>query len=216
VDRQQRLGAWPLWVREALIRSTNLCRWRKSHRRSVPYSISCCVSVKSTAPCPSSPSPNVHVIDVGRFLNGVLTGEWDITIGGRPFNRKWGRGGGFSLEGVHPGYTGQTLIANYILYEMNRILALGAPLYDLNPWVAADPYVDWDQDGWARGPSYEASGISSLLLMFRDPDDGNASIQVDLPPDVWTRISNTLLTEILEIPVMQAEASHLGIEAPRN
>jgi hypothetical protein len=159
--------------------------------------------------------PKVHVIDVGQFLNDLLTGEMDFTIGDRPFNRKWVRGGGFSLDGVHPGYTGQALIANYILGEMNTRLGLGAPLHDLNPILALDPYIDWDGDGWARGPSYEASGMSSLLLMFRDPDDGNPSIEVDLPPDVWTRISNELLRMILEIPAIQAEADYLGIEAPR-
>ncbi len=155
--------------------------------------------------------PHVHLIDIGQYLNDALTGKTVISIGDRVFSRKWVRGSSFTLDGVHPGYTGQALIANIVLEYLNAILGVEAPLYVLSDVLTRDPYVDRDGDGWAPGPAYEAFGLTELLFLFKDPDDGDPTVQPELPPDVWDRISDVLLREILGIPLIRMEAERLGI-----
>lgn len=155
--------------------------------------------------------PYVHLIDTGQYLNDALTGRTVISIGDRVLSRKWVRGSSFTLDGVHPGYTGQALIANVVLEHLNEILGVEAPLYALSDVLARDPYVDRDGDGWAPGPAYKAFGLTELLFLFKDPDDGDPTVQPELPPDVWDRISDVLLREILGIPVIRMEAERLGI-----
>ncbi len=155
--------------------------------------------------------PNVHVIDIGQFLNDVLTGQTPIIVNDLIFSRKWIRGGAFSFDGVHPSYTGHALIANYVLYHINNILGLNAPLYNLSDIMMNDPYIDRDGDGWASGPGYEGEGITRLLFLFKDPDDSNQDVQVEIPPNVWDIISDVLLSEILDIPAVQVAAEQLGI-----
>jgi len=155
--------------------------------------------------------PHVHLIDIGRYLNDALTGKTVISIGDRVLSRKWVRGSSFTLDGVHPGYTGQALIANVVLEHLNAILGGEAPLHVLSDVLARDPYVDRDGDGWAPGPAYEAFGLTELLFLFKDPDDGDPTVQPELPPDVWDRISDVLLREILGIPLIRMEAGRLGI-----
>ena len=155
--------------------------------------------------------PNVHVIDIGQFLNDVLTGKTPIILNGRLFSRKWIRGGGFSFDGVHPNYTGHALIADYVLYNINNILGINAPFYNLSDIMMSDPYIDWDGDGWAPGPAYPGEGLTSLLFLLKDPDDSNPDVQAEMPPDVWDIISDALLGEILANPAIQAEADRLGI-----
>jgi len=155
--------------------------------------------------------PNVHLLDIGQYLNDALTGKTTITVGSRVLSRKWVRGSSFSLDGVHPGYTGQALIANFVLTRLNEILGLGAPLHDLASLLTRDPYVDQDGDGWAPGPSYPASGLTGLLFLFKDPDDGDPLAQPVLPPDTWDQISNALLAEFLNVPSLRTDAERLGI-----
>jgi hypothetical protein len=157
---------------------------------------------------------SVHLIDVGQYLNDALTGKATVQIGDKVLGRKWVRGSAFTIDGVHPSYTGQALIANYVLGEMNRILGLDAPRENLAAVLAGDPYVDKDGDGWAPGPPLEGAGITGVLYLFKDPDDGSASAQVVLPEDVWQRITRALLGEVLGIPLMRAEAERLGMTPP--
>lgn len=165
-------------------------------------------AIKATAAAWGS---DVHLIDTGQYLNDALTGKIDIIINNRRLTRKWIRGNGFTLDGVHPGYLGQALVANIVLEDLNDRLGLNAQLYDLSEVMLNDPYIDRDGDGWAPGPDYDAFGITELLFLFRDPDDGDPEIQVELPPDVWDLISNILLSEILGIPEIRIEAKRLGI-----
>jgi hypothetical protein len=72
---------------------------------------------------------------------------------------------------VHPGYTGQALVANFLLASMSPILGLETEFYNLADIMGIDPYVDHDEDVWAPGPQYEASGITELLFLFTNPDD---------------------------------------------
>ncbi len=159
--------------------------------------------------------PHVHRVDIGQYLNDVLTGATPIVIDGRTFSRKWIRGSSFTFDGVHPGYTGQAFIANFVLARLNEALGLAAPLYDLSAILASDPYVDRDGDGWAPGPVYTASGLTELLFLFKDPHDGDATVQPVLPRDVWQRISQVLLEEILGISSVQQAAERLGVGSAR-
>jgi hypothetical protein len=155
-----------------------------------------------------------HVIDIGQYLNDALTGQPAVEIGDKVLGRKWVRGSTFTLDGVHPSYTGQALVANYILAQISPTLDCQPPLEDLKTILASDPYVDRDGDGWAPGPPLDGSGITGLLYLFKDPDDGNASAQVVLPDDVWQRIARALLGEVLGIPAMRTEAERLGLTPP--
>jgi hypothetical protein len=136
---------------------------------------------------------HTHLIDVGQYLNDALTGKTAITIDNRVIDRKWCRGGGFSMDGVHPSYTGQALIANYILKQINETLGLSAPLYDLSEIMQHDPYIDNDGDGWVPGPQYQANGFTELLFLFKDLDDSDPKVQPDLPSDVWSLVSDIIL-----------------------
>jgi hypothetical protein len=167
-------------------------------------------AIKSAA---ASVGSNVYVMDIGGYLNDALTGKEPIVVDGRVLTRKWIRGNGFCLDGVHPGYLGQALIANMVLVFMNHILDINANLYDLSKIMVIDPYIDQDGDGWAPGPLYEATGLTELLFLFTDPDDNDANVQVELPPDIWDLISDILLREILNIPQIQDEAIRQGIVA---
>jgi hypothetical protein len=126
--------------------------------------------------------------------------------------RKWIRGGGFTFDGVHPNLTGQSLVANFLLSEIGDKLGVAPPLYGLSAVAGLDPYWDSDGDGWAPGPPWVAAGIPELLHLFRDPDDSSASIGVELPGDVWQRISAILLGELLELPGIRAQAQRMGVE----
>lgn len=156
--------------------------------------------------------PGVHVINIGEVLNMALTGKINIQVSGRTLTRKWVRGSAFTLDGVHPGYTGQALVADYILMQMNGIMGINAPLYNLSQIMEKDPYIDHDGDGWAPGPPYSVPGITQLLFLFRDPDDSDPGVQPELPPDVWTMISNVLLDEVLGNAAISAQAERLGIK----
>jgi lysophospholipase L1-like esterase len=156
--------------------------------------------------------PNgVHLVDVGQYLNDGLGGNLMITVGDKVLGRKWVRGSGFTLDGVHPGYTAQALIAGFVLEAMNAVTALDAPLPDIDAVFATDPYIDHDGDGWAPGPDYRPFGITELLFMLTDPDDADATVRAALPDNVWRMISNALVRDLVEIPSLRLEAQRLGI-----
>lgn len=153
----------------------------------------------------------VHLVDVGHFLNEGLAGNLVVTIGDKTLGRKWVRGSGFTLDGVHPGYTAQALIAEFVLQAINAATTLSAPLPDIDAVFATDPYIDHDNDGWAPGPDYRPFGITELLFMLTDPDDTNGAIRATLPDNVWRMISNALVRDLVEIPRLRLEAQRLGI-----
>ena len=158
--------------------------------------------------------PNVHVVEIGGFLSQILSGQIPVVVDGHMASRKWIRGSAFSFDGVHPGYLGQQLIANYVLLRINAEMGLTAPLGSLENALASDPYIDRDGDGWAAGPNYTHPGITEVLFLLKDPDDANASAQVDLPADVWERIRDALLSDLLgKVPALRPEAVRLGLAA---
>ena len=153
--------------------------------------------------------PEVHVIEIGEHLNATLTGETEVIVGGRRFDRKWSRGGAFSLDGVHPGYTGQAYVANFLLDALNGPLGTNTTPYDLEQVSSLDPYIDRDGDGWVPGPDSTPTGISQILFLLTDHDDENAAVGADLPDDTWELISDVLLERILGIPSIAAEAARI-------
>jgi hypothetical protein len=157
---------------------------------------------------------NVYLADVGTYLNNTLSGVEPVTIGDRVLNRKWSRGNTFSLDGVHPSYTGQALIANYLINEINRTFQLNAPLINLEQTLATDPYIDRDGDGWVAGPTYPPSGITELLFMFTDPDDTNPSIRAALPANFWDRMSRILIRELVGKPAVKRMMDSPGYPNP--
>ncbi len=140
---------------------------------------------------------SVHLVNTGQYINDILGGRETVVINGTTFTRRWGRGGSFCLDGVHPGYTAQAVIANYILERINSVCGYGAPEADLADVYKNDPYIDRDGDGWVPGPGYEAPGIPSVLLLFADPDDTDPAAVPVLPDNVWDSISEILLEEFL-------------------
>jgi len=138
-----------------------------------------------------------HLVDIGEYLNDVLGGKTKIAAGPFELSRKWGRGNSFSFDGAHPGYTGNALIANYILAEMRDALSLDAPLYDLTTIAATDPYVDRDGDGWVPGPDYPPQGLTEVLFYFKDPDDADPILQPHIQPDIWRSITRALMHMII-------------------
>lgn len=165
-------------------------------------------TIKSAA---AAHGPHVHLVDIGQYVNDALTGKITVVVGDHVLSRKWVRGSSFSFDGVHPGYIGQALVANFVLVRLNEVLGVLAPLYDLAQILPSDPYVDADGDGWAPGPGYQASGLTELLFLFKDPNDADPAVQVQLPPDVWDQISAVFLHELLGIPTLRAKAERLGI-----
>jgi len=155
--------------------------------------------------------PNVHLVDAGGELNEGLAGNRVVIVGGKRLSRKWVRGSGFCLDGVHPGYTAQAMIANYVIDQINAELGLAAAHHDLEDVFTYDPYIDHDNDGYAPGPDYTPHGMTEMLFLLKDPDDTDPNVVPVIPDDVWTRFSRILLRDALGIPALQAEAERLGI-----
>ncbi len=159
----------------------------------------------------ASYGPKVHLVDVGPYLNAGLTGQTPIFAGSKQLSRKWSRGASFSLDGVHPSYTAQSLIANFVLQRINDLFGFNSPLYDLGQVLPTDPYYDRDGDGWVPGTNDPAFGITKLLFFLRDTDDTDATKQAQIPADVWDQISAILLHQLLGIPALAREAARMGI-----
>jgi hypothetical protein len=155
--------------------------------------------------------PNMHLVDAGYYLNEGLSGNLVVTVGDKTLGRKWIRGSGFSLDGVHPGWTVHALIANFLLEHINAVFDVEAPLHDPEAVLAIDPYIDHDGDGWAPGPDYHSSGATTLAFLFRDVDDNNPDVGVALPRNVWRVISRAMIQDMLAAPPIKAEAERLGI-----
>ncbi len=159
--------------------------------------------------------PGVHFIKTGKKLNNLF--NRGLNVEGTKFFRSWGRGGSFSIDGVHPGHTVHAHIANLILKRMNQKLKIKAPLHDLATIMKNDPYVDHDGDGWVKGPPGEGKGRTRILYLLRDADGdagtdpaGKAKIDDLTTDEIWKLVSDALLEEIIDIPAIRAEAVRIG------
>jgi len=134
----------------------------------------------------------VHLIDIGPWLTDILTDNESYKAGEKSITGKWGRGGWSTLDGVHPGYTGQALIANKIIENINGALGWHAPPGDMSAAVADDPYIDNDGDGWPAGPDYDSIGPTGMFFLFKDPDDTNPLKLPEITADFWSRLSDVI------------------------
>jgi len=157
--------------------------------------------------------PGFHLIDVGGRINAIFAGETPVYVNGDELTRNWSRGQSFSLDGVHPGYTAQGIIANDVLAGIQSVIGGNAPAYDLDLLQTTDVYADNDGDGWVPASDEPVTGIAELLYLFRDPDDGSTAVQPVLPPDVWHEISRVLFSELLGVPRVKTllPESDLGV-----
>lgn len=156
--------------------------------------------------------PNTFIVDIGDRLNQAFS--TGLAVGSYLLTRNWGRGGSFSLDGVHAGHTVHAHIANIVLEAINNATGLNAPLWDLASILPSDPYFDFDGDGWVPGPNLAASGRTKILYLFKDYQEGfygQAVIDTMNPADVWSLISDALLEEILGISLIRAEAERIGV-----
>lgn len=147
--------------------------------------------------------PRFHLVDVSKAFGDTLIGATPVVVGGRPISRKWIRGSGFSMDGVHPSYVGHALIANFVLDRIDATLGTASSRYDLETILQSDPYFDADGDGWAPGPTYSPVAFAELLFLYRDSDDQDPSVGVTLPPDFWARVSSALLGIATETPALR-------------
>lgn len=152
---------------------------------------------------------HVQLIDIGSYLNDIFV--YGTSVDGVEVTRRWGRGNGFSMDGVHGSNTDHALMANYILNE------LGAPTYNPKTILMNDPYYDRDGDGWVQGPDYKASGRTKILFLFKDYQEGDgndgskAMIDTMSADAVWELISDALLEEIVDIPLIRMQAERMGL-----
>lgn len=170
------------------------------------------IDLFNTAVKSLSGRPNTFILDIGDRLNQTFSSG--LQVGSHLLTRHWGRGGSFSLDGVHPGHTVHAHIANIILEAVNSATGLNAPLWDLASVLPSDPYFDFDGDGWVPGPGLAASGRTKILYLFRDCQEGvYGPTVIDTMPfaDVWSLVSDALLEEILNISILRAEAERIGL-----
>jgi hypothetical protein len=88
-------------------------------------------------------------------------------------------GGIFSLDGVHPGYTGHAITANFMIDQLNAALGTVLPQVDAEAVADIDPSIDHDGDGFVSG-----LGFARQLLIqfgfnpddFLDPDDTDPTV----------------------------------------
>ena len=78
------------------------------------------------------------LVDINASLNQIASSG--LTVGGKRITTAL-LGGVFSLDGVHPTYTGQAWIANEIVSAINRTLGLSIPPINLAAVMASDPLV---------------------------------------------------------------------------
>jgi len=113
-----------------------------------------------------------HLIDVASEFNDILDSNYELKTG-RVLSRSWLGGGIFSLDGMHPSPTGQALITNAVIDELNDLLEREIPLIVIEDIYASDPYRDMDGDGKVAGPTWEPqpNTPASLLRIFVDGND---------------------------------------------
>jgi len=112
------------------------------------------------------------LIDISASLETILAAGVMLP-NGKELTRSWGRGGLFSLDGIHPSPTGHSLIANEVIAEISAAKKIWLPKIDILAKYVTDPYRDADGDGFVNGPVWAApsGSVAELLRAFVDKKD---------------------------------------------
>jgi lysophospholipase L1-like esterase len=155
-------------------------------------------------------SLGVPVIDMGTILDDAMEGTVpvEVTVGVENITlmREWNRGGGFSMDGIHPSNTSHAYIAQKAIDVLNGELPYLAadPVEhpDLDLIAAADGYLtDSDGDDWVVGATWGPTTaenmnvphqeITEMLHKFKDVKDTDTNFQnsvgknVDNPGEIF-------------------------------
>lgn len=120
---------------------------------------------------------NIPVVDVFTLMNEAFADDAKVLSTNR-LDRRWGRGGFFSLDGLHFSDTLQGYLANAFISVIDQEIAVTIPAVDLATIYASDDYRDSDRDGFVVGPDWSAvdsSTYSFRLHYFIDQDDRDAA-----------------------------------------
>lgn len=102
-----------------------------------------------------------------------------MNIGAQTYTNEWGKGGFFSLDGIHFSHSGHAIAANLWIQAINGKLGSSIEEIPVNEVRLGDPYIDRDGDGFPAGQSYEPKKqIVQLLFQFRDADDSDPKVGI--------------------------------------
>ncbi|HKY61997.1 MAG TPA: SGNH/GDSL hydrolase family protein [bacterium] len=110
-------------------------------------------------------------------FHGQLTSP--MNIGAQTYTNEWGKGGFFSLDGIHFSHSGHAIAANLWIQAINAKLGSSIEEIPVNEVRLGDPYADRDGDGFPAGQSYEPKEqLVQLLFQFRDADDSDPNVGI--------------------------------------
>lgn len=102
-----------------------------------------------------------------------------FNVGSQTYTNEWGKGGFFSLDGIHFSHTGHAITANLWIKAINQTLGSSIEEIPVNEVRLGDPYADRDGDGFPAGQSYEPKEeIVKTLFQFRDANDSDPSVGI--------------------------------------
>ena len=102
-----------------------------------------------------------------------------FNIDAQTYTNEWGKGGFFSLDGIHFSHSGHAIAANIWIKAINGKLGSSIEEIPVNEVRLGDPYIDRDGDGFPAGQSFEPQDeIVQLLFQFRDADDSDPNVGI--------------------------------------
>jgi len=127
-----------------------------------------------------------NVYDLHSFLRRVRTEG--VSVGARKLTADY-LGGFYSLNGYYPGATGQALIANEILNQLNQEFGAKFPLIEVPAVMATDPvaaYKPAPGPNWTREDLRASTGarpaVSTAPAFLVPPKHGVQRLPLTLPP----------------------------------
>ncbi len=102
-----------------------------------------------------------------------------FNVGSQTYTNEWGKGGFFSLDGIHFSHSGHAITANLWIKAINEKLGSSIEEIPVNEVRLGDPYADRDGDGFPAGQNYEPKEeLVKLLFQFRDANDADANVGI--------------------------------------
>jgi hypothetical protein len=102
-----------------------------------------------------------------------------FNVGSQTYTNEWGKGGFFSLDGIHFSHSGHAITANLWIKALNEKLGSSIDEIPVNEVRLGDPYADRDGDGFPAGQDYEPKEeLVKLLFQFRDANDADANVGI--------------------------------------